>query len=561
MAAKRTAVLAILTGAALLMAGATATESLRPAAAGSGDTTVTARTDTGLVRGMRTATHTVYQGIPYAGPPRGAHRWAAPRPVRPWAGVRDATKPGPLCPQVASAYADVSSLEEDCLVLNVTTGASTAARRPAPVVVWIHGDGAVGAGAFFDARRLADRGTVVVTINYRLGVFGGFAYPGLEGSGTFALQDQQAALRWVRRNAAAFGGDPGNVTVAGSSFGAAAISGHLTSPDARGLFHRAILASGEGMMDMSAGAMGEGVPAYPHYTWRTERESRDTGVAMTSSLGCAGPDPRRALRCLRALPVKKVLEVPNIMNAFQAFAYGNEVLPELPEAVLEQGRFPRIPLMSGATLDEHRLFVGMAHDAIGSPFTAAQYAAALGTAFGRDADTVAERYPVTAFPSPALAWSTVVTDRMWALGTYAQATAFGRHAPTYAYEFADRDTPMYLPLPGTFDFGAYHAGDTPYIFEDPDAQEHFTAAQVRLSDIMTDYWAQFARTGTPNRPGLPGWSPFDPADAVPHTQSLAPDRVGPVDYAARHRLDFWRRLAEQGTSSASRPAQGKGPVS
>ncbi|MEI5032567.1 carboxylesterase family protein [Streptomyces sp. S1A(2023)] len=150
---------------------------------------------------------------------------------------------------------------------------------------------------------------------------------------------------------------------------------------------------------------------------------------------------------------------------------------------------------------------------------------------------------------------------MWALGTYAQATAFGRHAPTYAYEFADQDAPMYLPLPGTFDFGAYHAGDTPYIFEDPDAQEHFTAAQVRLSDIMTDYWAQFARTGTPNRPGLPGWSPFDPADAVPHTQSLAPDKVGPVDYAGRHRLDFWRRLAEQGTSSASRPAQGKEPVS
>ncbi|GGZ06946.1 carboxylesterase [Streptomyces nitrosporeus] len=561
MAAKRTVVLAVLAGALFLTVSAPATDFPDPAGSGSGVAAPTVRTDTGLVRGRATAAHTVFRGIPYAGPPKGAYRWAAPRPVRPWSGVRDATEPGPLCPQTASAYTDVSSQEEDCLVLDVTARAPASTGRPAPVLVWIHGDGAVGGGAFFDARRLADRGVVVVTINYRLGVFGGFAYPGLQGSGTFALQDQQAALRWVRRNAAAFGGDPGNVTVAGSSFGAAAISGHLTSPGARGLFHRAVLASGEGMMDMPAGAMGEGVPAYPHYTWRTERESRETGLGMTSALGCAGPDPRQALRCLRALPVRELLEVPGIMNAFQAFAYGNDVLPELPEEALREGRFTRVPVMTGATADEHRLFVGMAHDAIGSPFTADRYERALATAFGSDADTVAARYPVTAFPSPALAWATVVTDRMWARGTHAQATALGRRTPTYAYEFADKDAPMYLPLPGAFDFGAYHAGDTPYVFEDPDAQKHFTGAQRRLSDTMTDYWAHFARTGSPDRPGLPRWPRFEPADAVPHTQSLAPDRIGPVDYAKEHRLGFWLRLAGQAASPAPQPAKGKEPAS
>ncbi|MFD3731252.1 carboxylesterase/lipase family protein [Streptomyces sp. NPDC058632] len=559
MTAKRTAVIAVLASAAFLVVNATAPDPLSAPVPDSAAATV--RTDTGLVRGLRTVTHTLFRGIPYAGPPKGAYRWAAPRPVRPWKGVRDATKPGPLCPQVASPYADASSLEEDCLVLDVTVRAPATAKRPAPVLVWIHGDGSVGGGSLFDARRLADRGLVVVTVNYRLGVFGGFGYPGLEGSGTFALKDQQAALDWVRRNAGAFGGDAGNVTVAGSSFGAAAISGHLTSPKARGLFHRAVLASGEGMMDMPAGAMGEGVPAYPYYTWRTEREVRDAGVEMTSSLGCAGRGPERALRCLRALPVKKLLTVPHIMNAFQTFAFGTDVLPELPEKALRAGRFPRIPLMTGATRDEHRLFVGMAHDAIGSPFTAGQYERALATAFGRWADRVSAQYPVRDFPSPALAWATVVTDRMWARGTYAQAVAFGRHAPTYAYEFADRNAPMYLPFPGDFDFGAYHAGDTPYVFEDADAQKHFTPAQVRLSDTMTDHWAHFALTGTPNRPGLPRWPRFNPARAVPHTQSLAPDGIGPVDYAREHRLDFWRRLAEQDGFPPSQPAEGKEPVS
>ncbi|GGT11117.1 carboxylesterase/lipase family protein [Streptomyces griseoviridis] len=553
MARKRTAALAALAGTALLMVAAPAPSA--PRAPASSGTAVTVRTDSGLVRGLRTDTHALFRGIPYAGPPKGVHRWAAPRPVRPWKGVRDAVKPGPLCPQVASPYARVSSLEEDCLVVDVTVRA--AAERPAPVLVWVHGDGAVGGGGLFDARRLADRGLVVVTVNYRLGVFGGFGYPGLAGSGTFALQDQQAALRWVRRNAAAFGGDPGNVTVAGSSFGAAAISGHLTSPGARGLFHRAVLASGEGMMDMPAGAMGEGVPAYPHYTWRTEREVRATGVEMTSSLGCARRDPERALRCLRALPVKKLLAVPHIMNAFQTFAHGTEVLPELPEKALREGRFPRIPLLTGATRDEHRLFVGMAHDAVGAPFTAGQYERALATAFGDRADEVAAYYPVGDFPSPALAWATVVTDRMWARGAWAQARAFGRHAPTYAYEFADRDAPMYLPFPGDFDFGAYHAGDTPYVFEDADAQRRFTPAQVRLAGTMTDQWARFARTGTPDGPGLPPWPRFDPSRPVPHTLSLAPDRIGPVDYARDHRLAFWHRLDRRTTAPQAEPGEGK----
>ncbi|CAM5643818.1 Para-nitrobenzyl esterase [Streptomyces alboniger] len=514
----------------------------------------TVRTDAGLVRGARAGAHRIFRGIPYAGPPKGRHRWAPPRPVQPWKGVRDATKPGPLCPQVPSSYAQISSTEEDCLALNVTTPPAAERRRAAPVLVWIHGDGSVGGGAFFDGRRLAQRGLLVVTVNYRLGVFGGLALPGLRGSGTFGLQDQRAALTWVRDNAGAFGGDPGNVTVAGVSFGASAVAGHLTSPASKGLFHRAVMASGEAVMDMPAGAMGPGVPGYPWYVWRTGREMEDITTEMTSSLGCRERRPQRTLACLRALPVKTILKVPHIMNAFQAFGYGNTTLPELPPTALRGGRFHRVPVLSGATRDEHRTFVGMMYDAVGRKFTEADYRRALRTAFGKaSAKRVRAEYPTAAYPSPALAWSTVITDRMWARGTQDQHDALARHVPVYAYEFADRDAPMFLPLPGDFDFGAFHAGDIPYLFEDETAEPRFTPAQRRLSATMSAYWATFARTGRPGATGLPAWPPHRPGPGVgrpypphtpyppypPYTQSLAPHRIGPVDYYREHNLAFW----------------------
>ncbi|MFE3450408.1 carboxylesterase/lipase family protein [Nonomuraea sp. NPDC059194] len=478
-------------------------------------------TDTGAVRGLVTDRHRLFQGIPYAT----AGRWESPGPAPSWTGVKDATRPGPMCPQVGSVYAPISSTNEDCLVLNVTTPREPGGKHP--VMVWIHGDGAVGAGHFSDARKLASRGVVVVTINYRLGVFSGFGYPGLKNSGTYGLQDQQEALRWVRRNAAAFGGDPSNVTAFGVSFGALAIGGHLISPGARGLFHRVAMQSGETMMDMPAGSMIPGLPAAPTFAWRAAKDAEAVGKVYAEQLGC------RDLACLRALPVKKILDVPQIMNAFQMYAYGNDVLPELPSQAIRKGRFHRVPVLAGATRDEHRIFVGMTYDVAGKPVTAEQYGKLVKEAFGDDARRVMRGYPLSSYASPSQAWAAVMTDRLWARGTHEQNTLLARRTPVYGYEFADREAPMFLPLEADFDWGAFHAGDLPYLF--PEKKALLSPAQRKLSDQMVGYWTNFARTGSPNGPGLPTWR------RLAHgTQSLAPGAIRPIDYAAAHRLSFWR---------------------
>lgn len=497
---------------------------------------VLVQTREGWVRGTLTATLRRFQGIPYAAPPTVANRWRAPLPLTPWQGVREATRPGSPCPQLPTPYAEMASTEEDCLCLNVTTPLRVDPMHLKPVMVWIHGDGSVGAGHLFDPARLVEIGdVVVVTINYRLGIFGGFGYPGLDGSGTFGLLDQQAALRWVQRNITSFGGDPSNVTLFGVSYGALSASAQLLSPRAKGLFHKVILQSGFALMDMPAGSMIPGMEAVPWFGWRSQKEIEQLGVHV------AGQLKRPDLKALRQTPVQELLP---FLSLFMPYGYQTEVLPTRPDLALQTGSFNRVPVLAGNTLDEHRTFVGLFRVLAGHPVTKDNYDSLLRAAFGPYANQVRKRYPLTAYATPAIAWATVLTDRMWARATYRQHEQLAQYVPVYAYEFADQQAPSDLPLPEGLPPGAFHSAEVDYLFATNQFEAKLTPAQRRLSDQMIRYWTTFARKGDPNGEGLPLWQPFSSRKAVPVVQTLTPITSGlsAADFFKLHQLEFWNSM-------------------
>ncbi|WP_281368567.1 carboxylesterase family protein [Kibdelosporangium persicum] len=365
----------------------------------------------------------MFQGIPYAEPPVGDLRWRSPRPPAAWTGVRDVTTPGARCAQTRSHQGNPGSENEDCLFLDVTVPRGGAARKP--VFVWLHGGGFTEeAGSDYDARRMAVSGDViVVTPNYRLGIFGLLAYPGLAGSGGFALEDQQAALRWVQRNIGRFGGDPRAVTLAGESAGGKSICGHLASPAAAGLFQRVILMSAPCTGTVPAGAMFPGLEAFPQWTHAGERAG--DGAKVATDLGC--PD----IACLRRLTTKDLLAKH---HEFISPTYGNAVLPRNPDAAITAGRIHKVPTLSGITKDEMTYLAMLFYDLADRPISGDQYKALLHKAFGEThAPRVEQRYPVSRYASPSQAWSAVTTDVVFACPTARRNKDMG----AWSYEFAE----------------------------------------------------------------------------------------------------------------------------
>ncbi|WAZ20129.1 carboxylesterase family protein [Streptomyces cinnabarinus] len=451
------------------------------------------RTEAGLIRGEVTPEGRQFLGVPYAEPPVGGLRWKEPRPVRAWQGARDAGDFGNKCVQAVSwdpGY-ERPSHTEDCLDLNVYVPHGSARRA---VLVWFHGGGlTAGAGQDIVPDTFArTTGTVVVTVNYRLGALGFLATAGLDDeatdgvSGNFGLLDQQAALRWVRANIGRFGGDPGRVTIAGESAGGRSVCTQLASPTAEGLFRAGIVQSG----------------AYDDCAARTHDTAVAQGAAFAERLGCP------SVACLRGRTSAEILAAQGGFD--WAPVTGGAFLPEQPTAAFGSGAAAGVPVLNGANLDEGRLFAFARFDGAGGPLTAGQYPEVMRAAFG---DEVLARYPLTAHPTPTIAFGTALGDLLFACPALRLDGTLAGRGPVYTYEFADRTSPPFASLRdlGTdFDFGATHVNEVQYLFKHFGLTSPLNAEQQALSRQLVRYWGSFVRTGVPRadgQPGMPGGGP------------------------------------------------------
>ncbi|WP_198652802.1 carboxylesterase/lipase family protein [Actinocorallia populi] len=452
-----------------------------------------------------------FQGIPYAAPPVEELRWKSPQPAEPWQGVREATSPGAACAQPVGYPIGVPSENEDCLYLNVTAPAG--AKGDLPVIVWIHGGSLMyGTGDMYKPERMAAAGAVVVSMNYRLGVMGFLADPSLKESGGLGLEDQQAALRWVRANAAAFGGDARNVTVMGESGGGFAVCGHLASPRSKGLFDRAIVQSAPCVTGSS----------------RTRAEAEADSERVIKAVGCE----KDTAACLRD---KSAAE---LMEAYGAYAdplpmSGTRLLPVAPEKALRTGKFNRVPVLIGVNHGEERGMILGEELATGKPMRPEAYEPALREQFGDKAGAVLKRYPLSAFPSAGEALAAARTDSAWSAPTLDTARLLSRWTPTRMYEFAEAETLWYKGYPEpSFEPGANHMVELAYLF-DMDLFEERTPEQNRLADRMIDAWVGFAETGETAWPGF-----RDTADER-YVQSLTSGDWKRTEFVKDHHYRFW----------------------
>ncbi len=508
-----------------------------------------ARTESGSVRGVIRNDVLEFRGIPYAAAPAGKLRWEFPKPPARWADVRDASRFGSACPQVARFGLTEASSNEDCLTINVSTPKKRQRDEKLPVIVWIHGGAFVGGGSNqYRLDALVRTGNVVVvSMNYRLGVFGFMAHPAFaaEYNGDLGLEDQRAALRWVKRNIAAFGGDPDNVTVGGESAGAGSVCQHLASPEqVAGLFHKALVQSAACLQPLPS-----------------VEEAQEFGLKVAAEVGCT--DPATALQCLRKAPLKTLLDAGAKVagGAVMSFgpAIGNQTVPRSMAVALKTGDLVKVPVIMGGTRDELRLYVGYDVQA-GHTVTAENFMAWLEKIYGnserekqqRIPEQIARQYPLTEGVSPPAQLGTIMSDYTPLVGInnclyLRTGAAFARYMPVYQFEFADRNAPVIgvgipaQPDPG-FELGAVHSSELNYLFPNLSNTAKINApdlapASQAVADLMQAYWTSFARTGAPTAQGGPQWPRLGLPNSV---MRFVPDGTGTYDAWQAHRCDFWR---------------------
>ena len=463
------------------------------------------KTVNGLVAGTASTAPgvTAYLGIPYAAPPVGDLRWRPPQRPANWSGVRQATSFGTSCMQQqlgsrlpwTEEYMTQNAVGEDCLSLNVWTPESRGG-KPLPVMVWIYGGGfneGSSAVAVYDGARLASRGVIVVSMNYRTGTLGFLAHPELSKesphgvSGNYGILDQIAALQWVKANVRAFGGDPDNVTVFGQSAGGLSVAALMRSPLARGLFVRAVGMAGPGLIGRTGPGRGG-----------TLQEREAAGVKFGEAQGAT------SLAALRALPATTFIA--------PAVSKGNAAPPLWPfddGYVLPTGDVgAQVPVMAGFTADD----IGTSGAGFGPPAaaTTAVYTSEAEKTYGDRAKTFLELYPVATDADVPAARKAAGRDRARVTMDVWAADQLKASGTVYTYYF-DRVTPW----PEHPEFGAHHTSEVPYVFRTIGrGKRAWEAIDTTVSDRMAAYFVNFARSGDPNGPGLPRWPAFTPGAHV-----------------------------------------------
>ena len=514
--------------------------------------------ESGALRGVvsQDAEVRAFKGIPYAAPPVGELRWRPPQRCPAWSGVRDAVAYGPSAPQTplpsgSLLYAGDQPMSESCLYLNVWTG-PRGFETHRPVMVWLHfGAYQFGSGSdpIFDGAGLARAGATVVTLNYRLGRLGFLALPGLtaesehRSSGNYGLLDQVAALQWIQRNIAEFGGDPGNVTVFGVSAGAHSVNCLRSSPLAAGLFHRAITQSGIGF---SRAIDGPGHPA----VMQTLGAGEEAGLELCEMLGTQSPGD------LRALTVEEIngpqlrrsggvwnfdLIPPEVTVGSPVFDAGYPVIdgwvmPKAPRDIFEAGQQCDVPLLAG----------NVANESSGLPYikSLGTYESAIRQEYGDFADELLRLYPATTDAEARRASGDLYADRTftWSTWTVARLDATTGATPVFHYRFMREP-----PLPADAEIierdnaGAYHTGELPYVFSTFGQRAWpWEDADRALNELMSGYWLNFARNGDPNGGRLPAWPRFEPGR--PTTLCFGADGTVSIgDIPNLGRLEAWSR--------------------
>lgn len=459
----------------------------------------------------------IFKGVPFAAPPVGNLRWKAPQPVVAWDGVKKCDafgaspmqgSPAPFGPWSEEYLIPKEPISEDCLYLNVWTGAASP-KEKRPVLVWIYGGGFASGGtgcAIYDGEAMAKKGIIFVSVNYRVGIFGFFAHPELtkespnHASGNYGILDQVAGLKWVQKNIAAFGGDPGNVTVAGQSAGSMSVNCLVASPLCKGLFKHAIAESGASFVT-----------------------SPIRGVA-TLQMAEADGAKLGTLTDLRNMPAADLMKK---QSGFRSPIVDGYSMPQSIAQTFAAGKQNDVDLLTGWNEDDGVIF--------GKPQTAAEFKAAAEKQYGADAATYLQYYPASTDDEAAASQGKVSRDMIFGVQNYTWANVQANNSKhkVYLYHFTRR-----LPATGDYvKYGAFHTGEVAYAYDNLDFVKRCPWQPVdrELAKDMSGYWANFVKTGNPNGSGLPGWPAYNTTN---NTTMILGETVEPKPLPGKAGLDF-----------------------